>query len=242
MRSENRKSGQTREITIQQGVHPYASGFAEVSFGRTKVLVTATIVEECPVWLKGQGKGWITAEYGMLPSATHQRNRREAVAGKQTGRTMEIQRLIGRALRASVDLSSIRDYTINIDCDVIVADGGTRSAAICGAWVALASALDSFKSERPIILKKVAALSAGQVNGSLMVDLDYEEDSTADFDCNFVLTSKGEIIEVQGTAEGSPLEINQFIQLYELCKPGFDKIFTLQRECVADYKNIEISF
>lgn len=239
MRSGNRDLFETRVVAIKAGINPYAAGSAEVSFGGTKVLVTATVSEECPPWLRGTSRGWVTAEYGMLPSATHQRNRREAVAGKQTGRTVEIQRLIGRSLRAAIDLTDIKDISINIDCDVIVADGGTRSAAICGGWVALAMALDSIV-DKSIRIKPVAALSAGIVNKQILVDLDYDEDSKAEFDCNLVLTGAREIIEVQGTAEGSPLPMKQLVELYEGCKSGFDKIFKIQQQEVSSLKNIQI--
>jgi len=239
MRSNNRKPFETRDISIRAGIHPYAAGSAEVCFGGTKVLVTANVSEECPAWLRGTPRGWVTAEYGMLPSATHQRNKREAATGKQTGRTVEIQRLIGRSLRAAIDLKQIKDQSITIDCDVIVADGGTRSAAICGGWVALAMALDTIAG-KTLKIKSVAALSAGVIGEQIFVDLDYAEDSSAAFDCNLVLTGEREIIEVQGTAEGNPLSMKQLMELYEACQPGFDQIFKIQQEQISALKNVGI--
>ncbi|MCY1046284.1 ribonuclease PH [Corallococcus sp. bb12-1] len=202
MRSFNRGALDLRPVTLTPNVNRYAEGSVQVEFGHTKVLVTCSVEDRVPPHLMGKGSGWVTAEYGMLPRATHTRGAREAAKGKQTGRTMEIQRLIGRALRASVDLPSLGVRTFTLDCDVIQADGGTRTASITGAYVALVLAMRSLN--KPGMLAKLtplAAVSVGVVNGEVRVDLDYDEDSTADVDLNLVATSDGRIVEVQGTAE-----------------------------------------
>jgi ribonuclease PH len=208
-----------------------------VKFGDTHVLVTATLEERLPPWLKGQGRGWVTAEYGMLPRATLERTRREASAGKQGGRTVEIQRLIGRSLRAAVDLVALGERQITVDCDVIQADGGTRTASITGAWVALADCLTWMKTRNMVkanvLRDNVAAISCGIYQGTPVLDLDYAEDSEADTDANFVMTGDGRIIEVQGTAEKTPFSQDEFLALMELARKGVARLVDLQKLAVA---------
>ena len=208
-----------------------------VKFGDTHVLVTATLEERLPPWLKGQGRGWVTAEYGMLPRATLERTRREASAGKQNGRTVEIQRLIGRSLRATVDLEALGERQITVDCDVIQADGGTRTASITGAWVALADCIGWMKSRNMLktnpLRDNVAAISCGIYNGIPVLDLDYAEDSEADTDANFVMTGDGRIIEVQGTAEKKPFSQDEFLALMALARKGVARLVDLQKMAVA---------
>ncbi|MGN6461362.1 MAG: ribonuclease PH, partial [Pseudolabrys sp.] len=204
-----------------------------VKFGDTHVLVTASLEERLPPWLKGQGRGWVTAEYGMLPRATETRTRREASAGKQGGRTVEIQRLIGRSLRSVVDLVALGERQITLDCDVLQADGGTRTASITGAWVALADCLAWMKSRSmisaPVLRDHVAAVSCGIYRGTPVLDLDYAEDSEADTDANFVMTGKGMIVEVQGTAEKDPFSEQQLLELLALARKGTDRLVDLQK-------------
>src|SRR6187431_3385021 len=208
MRPSRRAPDELRPVTLERGVVKYAEGSCLVKFGDTHVLVTATLEERLPPWLKGQGRGWVTAEYGMLPRATLERTRREASAGKQGGRTLEIQRLIGRSLRAVVDLPALGERQITVDCDVIQADGGTRTAAITGSWVALSDALDRLVQAGTLpgspLRENVAAISVGVVGGRALLDLDYAEDSTAEVDMNVVMTGSGAFVEVQGTAEQTP--------------------------------------
>jgi ribonuclease PH len=208
-----------------------------VKFGDTHVLVTATLEERLPPWLKGQGRGWVTAEYGMLPRATLERTRREASAGKQGGRTVEIQRLIGRSLRATVDLEALGERQITVDCDVIQADGGTRTASITGAWVALADCINWMKARNMIkanvLRDNVAAISCGIYNGTPVLDLDYAEDSEAETDANFVMTGDGRIIEVQGTAEKNPFSEGEFLALMALARKGVARLVDLQKMAVA---------
>jgi ribonuclease PH len=208
-----------------------------VKFGDTHVLVTATLEERLPPWLKGQGRGWVTAEYGMLPRATLERTRREASAGKQGGRTVEIQRLIGRSLRAAVDLEALGERQITVDCDVIQADGGTRTASITGAWVALADCISWMKTRNMVkgnvLRDNVAAISCGIYNGTPVLDLDYAEDSEADTDANFVMTGDGRIIEVQGTAEKTPFSEGEFLALMALARKGVARLVDLQKMAVA---------
>jgi ribonuclease PH len=238
----------SREISITPQNNPYAEGSVEVNFGNTKVNITASISEEIPKWLKGTNgsieKGWITAEYGMLPRSTHTRNKREAASGKQSGRTLEIQRLIGRSMRTAVSATEIPGALITIDCDVIVADGGTRTAAISGGWVALCFAINAFALKmglkNKILINQIAAISSGSVNQNLIVDLCYEEDSNAEFDCNFVLNSRNEVIEIQGTAEKRSLSFNEINSLYELSLPTISKIMEIQRSCVGNLNMIEV--
>ena len=208
-----------------------------VKFGDTHVLVTATLEERLPPWLKGQGRGWVTAEYGMLPRATLERTRREASAGKQGGRTVEIQRLIGRSLRAAVDLEALGERQITVDCDVIQADGGTRTASITGAWVALADCINWMKTRNMlkanVLRDNVAAISCGIYQGTPVLDLDYAEDSEADTDANFVMTGDGRIIEVQGTAEKTPFSQDEFLALMALARKGVARLVDLQKIAVA---------
>jgi ribonuclease PH len=208
-----------------------------VKFGDTHVLVTATLEERLPPWLKGQGRGWVTAEYGMLPRATLERTRREASAGKQGGRKVEIQRLIGRSLRAAVDLEALGERQITVDCDVIQADGGTRTASITGAWVALADCINWMKTRNMlkanVLRDNVAAISCGIYQGTPVLDLDYAEDSEAETDANFVMTGDGRIIEVQGTAEKTPFSQDEFLALMALARKGVARLVDLQKIAVA---------
>ncbi len=208
-----------------------------VKFGDTQVQVTATLEERLPPWLKGQGRGWITAEYGMLPRATLERTRREAAAGKQSGRTVEIQRLIGRSLRAAIDLEALGERQITVDCDVLQADGGTRTASITGAWVALADCIGWMKARNmvkaQVLRDNVAAISCGIYQGTPVLDLDYAEDSEADTDANFVMTGDGRIIEVQGTAEKTPFSQDEFLALMALARKGVARLVDLQKMALA---------
>jgi ribonuclease PH len=236
MRPSRRQSDELRAVTLERGVVKYAEGSCFVKFGDTHVLVTATLEDRMPPWLKGQARGWITAEYGMLPRATHERTRREASAGKQGGRTVEIQRLIGRSLRAVVDLEAMGERQITIDCDVIQADGGTRTASITGAWVALHDCLNWMKSREIIrtvpLRDHVAAISCGIYNATAVLDLDYAEDSSADTDANFVLTGTGGIVEIQGTAEKTPFTETELLTLLGLARKGIGKLIDLQKMAV----------
>jgi ribonuclease PH len=224
-------------VTLERAVSRHAEGSCLVRFGDTQVLCTATAGESVPPWLKGSGRGWVTAEYGMLPRSTNERTRREAAAGKQSGRTQEIQRLIGRSLRAVTDLRALGEKQIIVDCDVIQADGGTRTASITGAWVALHDAL-AWMSARSMIQGNVlrdhvAAVSCGLYGGEPVLDLDYAEDSEADADANFVITGSGGIVEVQGTAETEPFSQEQFDQLMLLARRGIAELVELQKLTVA---------
>jgi len=213
MRSFNRSALDPRPVVLTPGATRWAEGSVQVEFGHTKVLVTCSVEEKVPPHLLGKGQGWVTAEYGMLPRSTHTRSGREAARGKQGGRTLEIQRLIGRALRASIDLTQLGNRTLTLDCDVLQADGGTRTAAITGAYVAMVLGLRTLKEKKLLkvmpTLKPVAAVSVGVVKGEVVVDLDYDEDSTADVDLNLVGTADGTFVEVQGTAEGRPFTREQ---------------------------------
>jgi ribonuclease PH len=233
MRPSERLADVLRPVTLETGVNRYAEGSCLVSFGHTKVLVTASLEEGVPGFLRGKGQGWVTAEYGMLPRATHTRGRREAAQGKQSGRTQEIQRLIGRSLRAIVDLKALGERQISIDCDVIQADGGTRTASVTGAWVALRLATKYLLEEGVIttdpILDQVAAVSCGVFNGTPVLDLDYEEDSNAEADSNFVLTGKGDIVEIQATGEKRGFSEAEFEALFSLARKGIGELVTLQR-------------
>lgn len=237
MRPSGRAPEQLRDITLETGVSRYAEGSCLAKFGQTHVLCTASVEQGVPGWLKGQGRGWVTGEYGMLPRATHTRGRREAAQGKQSGRTQEIQRLIGRSLRSVVDLKALGDRTITIDCDVIQADGGTRTAAITGAWVALAKACAYLVEEKVLkaspITGQVAAISCGVFEGAPILDIDYAEDSNAEVDCNFVLSGDGRMIEVQATGEQRPFTQEEFDQLMLLAKAGCARLFELQRQAVG---------
>jgi ribonuclease PH len=226
-----------RAVAFERGFNKHAEGSCLVRFGDTHVLCTASLEEKVPSWLKGLGKGWITAEYGMLPRATGERMRREAAQGRQSGRTQEIQRLIGRSLRAIVDLAILGEKQITIDCDVLQADGGTRTAAITGSWVALHDCLRWMEPRSMFkawpIKDHVAAISCGIHGGEAVLDLDYAEDSTAGADANFVLTGTGGIVEVQGTAEGEPFSEAEFLQLLALAKKGVADLVALQKRAVA---------
>lgn len=232
MRPSGRAPDEMRAITMEPGFTIHAEGSCLVSFGNTRVLCTASVEEKIPPFLRGKGEGWVTGEYGMLPRATHTRGNREAARGKQSGRTQEIQRLIGRSLRAVTDLKKLGERQITLDCDVIQADGGTRTAAISGAWVALRLAVDKLianglVAEDPII-RKVAAISCGIHQGTPVLDLDYEEDSAADADANFVLTSDGKIAEAQATAEGQCYDEEGLLRLLRLARIGCNQIFAAQ--------------
>ena len=237
MRPSDRTPEQLRPLTLETGVNRYAEGSCLVAFGNTRVLVTASVEEHLPPWLRGKGQGWVTAEYGMLPRATHTRGRREAASGKQSGRTQEIQRLIGRSLRAVVDLKALGERQVTLDCDVIQADGGTRTAAITGAWVALASALDYLRAEGVLktdpLTDQVAAVSCGVFNDVPVLDLDYEEDSSAEADSNFVLTGSGSIVEIQATGEKRGFSRAEFDRLFALAHSGCETLFDLQRQAVG---------
>jgi ribonuclease PH len=237
MRPSRRQPDELRAVTLERGVVKYAEGSCFVKFGDTHVLVTATLEDRLPPWLKGQGRGWVTAEYGMLPRATSERTRREASAGKQGGRTVEIQRLIGRSLRAVVDLVALGERQITIDCDVIQADGGTRTASITGGWVALYDCIQWMKTRKMLsadpVRDHIAAISCGIHNGTPVLDLDYAEDSDADTDANFVMTGTGNIVEVQGTAEKTPFSEEQLLALLALARKGIGKLVDLQKMAVT---------
>ncbi|MFC6790515.1 ribonuclease PH [Methylobacterium komagatae] len=237
MRPSNRAADALRPVTLERAVARYAEGSCLVSFGNTKVLCTASLEERAPPWLRGSGRGWVTAEYSMLPRATHERTRREVNSGKPSGRTQEIQRLIGRSLRAVTNLSAIPDKQITVDCDVIQADGGTRTAAITGAWVALHDCFAWMRSRSMIsvdpLRDHVAAVSCGIYKGTPVLDLEYEEDSAADTDANFVLTGKGGIVEVQGTAEAEPFTEAQLLEMLRLARAGTERLVALQKEAIA---------
>lgn len=240
MRPSGRRVDQLREVTLEPGVSAHADGSCMVKFGRTHVLCTASLENAVPPFLKGTGKGWVTAEYGMLPRATGERMRREAAQGKQSGRTLEIQRLIGRALRAVTDQKGFGERQIVIDCDVIQADGGTRTAAITGAFVALHQCFAMMKRDgliKAVPLKDhVAAISCGIHNDACVLDLDYDEDSSAGTDANFVMTGAGHLVEVQGTAEGEPFSEASFLELMSLARNGIMQLVDLQRTAIARIK------
>ncbi|KEO91420.1 ribonuclease PH [Erythrobacter longus] len=234
MRPSGRSADEMRAITIETGFTKHAEGSCLISFGDTRVLCTASVEERIPPWLRGKGEGWVTGEYSMLPRATHTRGSREAARGKQSGRTQEIQRLIGRSLRAVVDLKKLGERQITLDCDVIQADGGTRTASISGAWVALRLAVNSLMASGDIkedpITAQVAAISCGIYKGTPVLDLDYPEDSDADADANFVLISGGQIAEVQATAEGATYDEEGLLRLLRLANIGCDAVFKAQLE------------
>jgi ribonuclease PH len=236
MRPSKRAPDEMRKVTLDRGVARYAEGSCFVKFGDTHVLCAASLEERAPPWLRGQGRGWVTAEYAMLPRATAERTRREVTAGRPSGRTQEIQRLIGRSLRAVVDLTTLGERQITVDCDVIQADGGTRTAAITGAWVALHDCLEWMKARSMVsgqpLKDHVAAISCGIHQGTPVLDLDYAEDSSAETDANFVITGSGGIVEVQGTAEGKPFSEDEFLSLLKLAKAGVTKLVDLQKMAV----------
>jgi ribonuclease PH len=237
LRPSNRKPDQMRAVSLETGVTRYAEGSCMVTFGHTKVLVTASVEQGVPPFLKGKGQGWVTAEYGMLPRSTHTRSRREAAAGKQSGRTQEIQRLIGRSMRAIIDLKVLGERQITLDCDVIQADGGTRTASITGAWVALSMACNKLVTDGVItkspILDQVAAISCGIFEGTPVLDLDYDEDSNAETDANFVLTGAGDAVEIQATGEKRGFSRDEFNALYDLANKGALELFELQNKALG---------
>ncbi|HNJ48581.1 MAG TPA: ribonuclease PH [Novosphingobium sp.] len=236
MRPSGRAPDEMRAISFEPHFTKHAEGSVLVSFGHTKVICTASVEERLPPWLRGKGEGWVTAEYSMLPRATHTRGAREAAKGKQSGRTQEIQRLIGRSLRAVCDLKKLGERQITLDCDVIQADGGTRTAAISGAWVALRIAISKLMEQGLIaedpLTRKVAAVSCGIADGVPVLDLDYDEDSSADADANFVLIEGGQIAEVQATAEGATYDEEALLRLLRLARIGCERIFAAQGDAV----------
>ena len=236
MRINNRKITAIRPIKITPGIIENADGSCMIEVGKTRVICTASIENRVPFWLKNTGKGWITAEYGMLPRSTNQRMSREAKSGKQTGRTQEIQRLIGRSIRACVDLEKIPEKQIVIDCDVIEADGGTRTASITGAWLALKFCVERMMKQGLInkspIKSQIAAISCGILNGQVLIDLDYEEDSAAEVDANFVFTSDFELIEVQSTGEEKTFKVDDLSKMLNLVKENSHKVFEAQKKAI----------
>ncbi len=233
MRPSKRQNDEMRAVSLERGFSKHAEGSCLIKFGDTHVLCTASLEERVPPWLRGGGKGWVTAEYGMLPRSTGSRMRREASSGKQSGRTVEIQRLIGRALRAGVDMEALGERQISIDCDVIQADGGTRTASITGAFVALKECIGWMEARsmisKPVLLDHVAAVSCGIYEGEPVLDLDYAEDSVAETDANFIMTGSGGIIEIQGTAEKEPFSEDEFLKLMGLAKKGIGELIELQK-------------
>jgi ribonuclease PH len=237
MRPSKRAAGELRPVTLERKVARYAEGSCLVKFGQTHVLCTASLEDKPPPWLRGQGRGWITAEYAMLPRATHTRTRREVTSGKQSGRTHEIQRLIGRSLRAVTNLQALGERQITLDCDVLQADGGTRTASITGAWVALHDCLKWMHGRSIIkdfpLRDHVAAISCGISNGEAVLDLDYEEDSAAETDANFVMTGAGSLVEVQATAEAAVFTDAQLQEMMALAKSGIATLVELQKGAIA---------
>jgi ribonuclease PH len=237
MRPSGRTASQIRPVTITRNYTIHAEGSVLVEFGNTKVLCTASVEEGVPRFMKGKGKGWVTAEYGMLPRSTHTRMAREAAKGKQGGRTMEIQRLIARSLRAAVDLKALGENTISVDCDVIQADGGTRTASITGACVALVDALTHMRSNGMIktnpLKQLIAAISVGVFNGEVIADLEYIEDSEAETDMNVIMTENGTFIEIQGTAEGEPFSPDELQQMLEVSKHALRELIDIQKQALA---------
>ena len=238
MRPSKRQNDEMRAISFERGIAKHAEGSCLVKFGDTHVLCTASLEEKVPGWMRNSGRGWVTAEYGMLPRSTGDRMRREAAAGKQGGRTQEIQRLIGRSLRAVVDLQALGEVQITVDCDVLQADGGTRTASITGGWVALNDCLQWMAARQMVAVQKVlkdhvAAILCGLHAGQPVLDLDYEEDSSAGTDANFVMTGKGGIVEIQGTAEGEPFSEAQFTELMALARKGIQRLVSLQQMAIA---------
>ncbi len=237
MRPSHRSADELRPVTLERNVARYAEGSCLIKFGGTHVLCTASLEDKPPPWLRGQGRGWVTAEYAMLPRATHTRTKREAASGKQSGRTQEIQRLIGRSLRAVTNLQALGERQITLDCDVLQADGGTRTASITGAWVALHDCLKwmhgrSIIKEHPL-RDHVAAISCGVSNGEAVLDLDYAEDSAAETDANFVMTGAGSLVEVQATAEAAVFTDAQLLAMMTLARIGITKLVELQKSAVA---------
>lgn len=237
MRPSNRQADEIRSVTLERGLAKHAEGSCLIRCGDTHVLCTASLEERVPPWLRGGGKGWVTAEYGMLPRSTGDRMRREASTGKQSGRTLEIQRLIGRSLRAVIDMEKLGERQITVDCDVLQADGGTRTASITGAWVALNDCI-SWMKERDmvkddVLRDQIAAISCGIYKGTPVCDLDYAEDSQADTDANFVMTGSGGIVEIQATAEAEPFTGEGFMEMMELARRGIEELLSLQKITVS---------
>jgi ribonuclease PH len=237
MRPSKRAPDELRPVSLERNVTRYAEGSCLVKFGETHVLCTASLEDKPPQWLRGQGRGWVTAEYAMLPRATHTRTRRESTSGKQSGRTQEIQRLIGRSLRAVTDLQMLGERQITLDCDVLQADGGTRTAAITGAWVALHDCLKWMRGRSIIkdmpLRDHVAAISCGMSNGEAVLDLDYLEDSAAETDANFVMTGAGSLVEVQATAEAAVFTETSLTSMLTLARAGITKLVALQKSAIA---------
>ena len=237
MRPSKRASDEMRSVTIERGIAPQAEGSCLISFGATKVLCTASLEDKAPIWMRGSGKGWITAEYAMLPRATSERTRREVNAGKPSGRTQEIQRLIGRSLRAVTNLQAIGERQIILDCDVLQADGGTRTAAITGAWVALWECFQWMQKRSIISInplrEHVAAVSCGIFKGETVLDLEYQEDSAAETDANFVITGSGGLVEIQATAEGKPFSEDEFNTMLVLARKGTSHLIELQKKAIS---------
>ncbi|MBZ8133629.1 ribonuclease PH [Afifella sp. IM 167] len=237
MRPSRRAAEEMRAVSLERGVSKHAEGSCLVRFGDTQVMCLASVAEQVPPWLRGGGKGWVTAEYGMLPRSTGERMRREASSGKQGGRTLEIQRLIGRSLRAVTDLKALGERQITVDCDVLQADGGTRTAAITGAWVALHDALQWMRARdivrAQVLTDHVAAVSCGIHEGDPVLDLDYAEDSAAETDANFVMTGAGNLVEVQATAEGAPFSEEELTKLLTLARGGISRLVELQKMAVG---------
>ncbi|WP_454815948.1 ribonuclease PH [Labrys neptuniae] len=237
MRPSRRAPDELRPVSIERNVARYAEGSCLIKFGETHVLCTASLEEKPPSWLRGTGKGWVTAEYAMLPRATHERTRRESTSGKPSGRTQEIQRLVGRSLRAVVDLVRLGEKQITIDCDVLQADGGTRTASITGGFVALQECVKWMMERKMLtvspIKDHVAAISCGISKGNAVLDLDYAEDSEAMTDANFVMTGSGGLVEIQGTAEGAPFSQDQFLEMLALARKGIGELVELQKQTVA---------
>ena len=237
MRNDGRQNGTLRPVKITRKFTKHAEGSVLIEFGDTRVICTASVEESVPPFLRGKGTGWVTAEYSMLPRATHTRSSREAAKGKQSGRTLEIQRLIGRSLRAVTDLAALGERSITIDCDVIQADGGTRTASITGAYVALYDALSTLKDKGLLphipLKEAVAAVSVGIISGEALLDLNYLEDSSAEVDMNFVMTSSDRFVEVQGTAEAEPFTVAQMDAMRMLASEGIRRLFAIQQEALA---------
>ena len=237
MRPSGRSADQMRELSMELGFSKYAEGSCLIKFGDTHVLCAATLEEKAPPFLRGSGKGWVTGEYGMLPRSTHGRMPREAAKGKQSGRTQEIQRLVGRSLRAAVDLKKLGECQIRVDCDVIQADGGTRTASISGGYVALYQCLQKMVADGTLesvpVIHEIAGISCGVYKGQPVLDLDYEEDSSAETDVNFVMTGAGKIIEVQGTAEEEPFSEEELLRMMRLARFGIDQITKMQRKILG---------
>jgi ribonuclease PH len=237
MRPSNRAADELRKVSLEAGVARHAEGSCLAKYGDTHVLVTASLEERVPLFLKGTGKGWVTAEYGMLPRATHSRTRREAAQGRQSGRTLEIQRLVGRSLRAVTDLTALAERQIVIDCDVLQADGGTRTASVTGGFVALSQCIEFMRKTgmltKPAVKDHVAAVSCGIFRGTPVLDLDYDEDSIAETDANFILTGAGGLVEVQATAEGAPFSEPEFAELLRLARLGVTQLIELQKQALT---------